>query len=124
MIIFFCSSRFTASSNSSNSNSCPYPVSDELPELNPFLPDMVNRMLNAVGGVPQHIVHYTANTLPSIGVSSKLNLSGESFFLTSLLAEGSFSRTYSTATSAVLQAMMPFYELSQFFIIAMLFVDS
>lgn len=82
--------RFTVSSSNSSGNSC-QSVSSE--ECNPFLPDMVNRMLNSLGGIPEGArMQIITNPMPTIAPGEILP--GHTFHTVSLLTRARSSDIY------------------------------
>ena len=65
-----------------------------LPDCNPFLPDIVNRMLNSLGGFPENAAEVLACPTPTINIGKEFILNGHYFNLVSLLADGNFSKLY------------------------------
>lgn len=91
--------RFTVSSSTnSSSGTSSHSVSGtsdrHLLQCNPFLPDIVNRMLNCLGGVPHGAVQSMTDPIPPISPGNKLLLNGQTFDLGSLLIRGKFSDLY------------------------------
>lgn len=86
-------SRFTVSSSNSSGNSCQSVSSTTDQECNPFLPDMVNRMLNSLGGIPDEAaVQVLSTPVPSITPGQMLP--GHVFHSTSLINKSRFSDIY------------------------------
>ena len=86
--------RFTTSSNSSG-NSCQSVCSTTDQECNPFLPDIVNRMLNSVGGIPEDTaVPVFTCTTPAPAITPGHILPSQVFHSTSLLTKSRFSDIY------------------------------
>lgn len=80
------SSRFTVSSSNSSGNSCQSVSSDHHSmDCNPFIPDMINRMLNSLGGMPQDAVQIVTNQLPFITPGKTLLLPGSTYHSVSFL---------------------------------------
>ena len=80
-------------SSNSSTNSCQSVCASS--PCNPFLPDVVNKMLNSLGGVPQGAIQNYHSPMPDIIPGKNLELPGHTLHSISLLKSSrSSSRSY------------------------------
>lgn len=81
------------SSSNSSGNSCQSVSSSNDQGCNPFLPDMVNRMLNSLGGIPEEAAMQVMN-IPVPTITPGQLLPGHIYHSTSLITKSRYSDIY------------------------------